>query len=226
MASGQDLFRLDYFLKIIPKILGQLPLTLGVALTSFVCAIFIGFFVALVRQYKVKGLYHLMGVYISFFRSTPFIAQLCLFYYGLSQINEYIRGMSRFTAAVIVLSFSFSAYMSEDIRSAINSVEKGQYEAAVSIGMTPVQAMRRVVVPQAARVAIPGLSNSFINLFKSTAIVFYIGLNDMMGAVNKEISISFRYLECYAAAVVIYWIILSILAYGQGRLEKVMNRAY
>lgn len=109
---------------------------------------------------------------------------------------------------------------------ALNSVDKGQYEAGLSIGLRPLAAIRRIVLPQAARIAIPGLSNNFINLFKSTAIGFMIGYKDMMAIVSMETSRSYRFLEGYAAAMLVYWIIISGLSFLQNKMEKRLNRKY
>ena len=92
--------------------------------------------------------------------------------------------------------------------------------------MRSLDVLKRIVIPQAARVAVPGLSNSFINIFKSTSMGFVIGLKDMMAGASIEISVTYRYMEAYAAAVIIYWALISIFTYIQGILEKKLNRAY
>ena len=134
--------------------------------------------------------------------------------------------MSPFTALVICMSANYAAFMSEDIRAALNSVSKAQYEAGLSIGMKPLQVVRRIILPQAARVAAPGLSNHFIGIFKSTSIGFMIGYKDMMAAVGLETSKAYRFLEGYTVAIIVYWIILAVLSYGQKKLEKRLNVNY
>lgn len=221
-----DVFRLDYFIEIIPKILKLLPATVIVAVVSLVLSLVLGIVLAVIRQYRVKGLFFLSSIYVSFFRGTPFIAQLFLFYYGFAQISETIRNMSAFSAVVICLSANYCAFMSEDIRAALNSVTKDQYEAGLSIGMRPLKVIVKIIIPQAARIAVPGLSNNFINLFKSTSIGFMIGYKDMMAAVSMETSRTYRFLEGYMATVVIYWIIISALNLLQSKMEKRLNRIY
>lgn len=221
-----DEFRWEYFFKMIPKICKLFPETAKTALCSLLLSLALGLVLAVIRQYKIKGLYFLSSLYVSFFRGTPFIGQLFLFYYGFAQISETIRRMSPFTAVVIALSANYCAFMSEDIRAALNSVDKGQYEAGLSIGLRPLAVIRRIILPQAARIAIPGLSNNFINLFKSTAIGFMIGYKDMMAVVSMETSRSYRFLEGYSAAMIIYWFIISALSFLQNKMEKRLNRKY
>ncbi len=129
-------------------------------------------------------------------------------------------------AVCTILSLSYGAFMGENIRAALSSVDRGQYEAALSIGLTFSQSMRRVIVPQAARVAVPSLMNSFIDLFKATSLCYTIGLRDMMGGATMEINFSYRYLECYTAVIVIYWSIIVLLTALQGKLEHHLNQAY
>ena len=160
-----DAFRVDYFLSMIPKILKLLPETVKVAVFSLALSLVFGLLLAIIRQYRIKGLNFISSVYVSFFRGTPFIGQLFLFYYGFAQFSDSIKEMSPFTAVIIALSCNYCAFMSEDIRAALNSVDKGQYEAGLSIGLRPFTVIRKIVLPQAARIAVPGLSNNFINLF-------------------------------------------------------------
>lgn len=221
-----DAFRFDYFIAMIPKIFRLFPETIKVAFFSLLLSLALGLILAVIRQYKIRGLYFLSSIYVSFFRGTPFIGQLFLFYYGFAQISQTIRDMSPFTAVIIALSANYCAFMSEDIRASLNSVDKGQYEAGLSIGLRPIAVIRKIILPQAVRIAIPGLSNNFINLFKSTAIGFMIGYKDMMAIVSMETSRTYRFLEGYAAAMLIYWIIISVLSFIQNRMEKAINQIY
>ena len=219
-------FNVQYFVKVFPKILQFLPTTAAVAVVSLLAALVFGMILSLIRRFRVKMLYPISNVYVSFFRSPPFIAQIFLLYYGMAQVFPFIRGMSRFMAVCTILSLSYGAFMGENIRAALSSVDRGQYEAALSIGLTFSQSMRRVIVPQAARVAVPSLMNSFIDLFKATSLCYTIGLRDMMGGATMEINFSYRYLECYTAVIVIYWSIIVLLTALQGKLEHHLNQAY
>lgn len=207
-------------------ILKYLSVTLRLALSALLIALVLGLILAVIIQFKVKILYQLSKTYVSFFRSTPFIAQLFLFYYGLSQFSSFIRDISPSLAIIIVLGMNSSAYMAETIRGAINSVDKGQFEACISVGMTNMQAIRRVIIPQAVRVAIPSLSNSFVDIIKGTAVGFTIGVRDMMAKAQIEAGASFRYMEIYIVAIIIYWIVVSFFTFFQKRLEERTNAAY
>lgn len=125
-----------------------------------------------------------------------------------------------------MLSLSFAAYMGENIRGAIASIERGQFEAGVSIGLTPWQTVKRIILPQAARTAVPGMANSFANLFKSTSLCFTVGVMDMTAFAKNRVNLNFRYFEGYLALLIIYWVILSCVNRGQAMLEKRMNRPY
>lgn len=219
-------FNMEYFFSMFPVIFRGFPTTVEVAGISLIFSVLIGFIIAAFRYYNIPVFKQISVVFVSFFRSTPFIAQLFVFYYGIAQVSKIVRNMSSLWATIIVLSLSFAAYMSEDIRGAITSVDKGQYEAGISIGLTPWQTVYRIIIPQAARVAIPGMMNSFANLFKSTSLCFIVGLKDMIAYCKNEANVSFRYLEGYMAVLIIYWVILSAISFLQSRLEKYMNRAY
>lgn len=195
-------------------------------MVSLFFSIILGALLAGVRYYNVPVFKQISILFTSFFRSTPFIAQLFVFYYGFAQISKTIRNLPAYWAAVIVLSLSFAAYMGENFRGAITSVDKGQFEAGLSIGLTPWQTIYRIIVPQAARIAIPGMANVFANLFKSTSLAFTVGIVDMTAAAKNEVNLSFRYLEGYVALIIVYWIILALVELGQSKMEKVMNKPY
>ena len=220
------IFQFDYFLKMFSIIFLGFKNTVSMALLSLFFAVLLGFVLATSRYYSIPVLKQFSVIFTSFFRSTPFIAQLFVFYYGFAQISMTVRNLSSFWAAVIVLSLSFAAYMGENIRGAISSVDRGQFEAGISIGMTPWRTIRRIVIPQAARVAIPGMVNSFANLFKSTSLAFTVGVMDMTSCAKNEVNLTYRYLEGFVALLVVYWVILALVSYGQSVLERYMNRPY
>lgn len=221
-----QIFDFDYFLRMFGIIAKGFGNSLSLALISLFFAVVLGFGLAACRYYEIPVLKQFAIVFTSFFRSTPFIAQLFIFYYGFANISETVRNMPAFWAAVMVLSVSFAAYMGENIRGAIMSVEKGQFEAGISIGLTSWQTIYRVVIPQAARVAIPGMVNSFANLFKSTSLAFTVGIMDMTSAAKNEVNLSYRYLEGYLALLIVYWVILAAVELLQNKLEKHMSKPY
>ena len=131
------LFDMSYFIRMFEIISHGFWNTLSLSFISLVFSVILGFGLAASRYYNIPVLKQFAIVFTSFFRSTPFIAQLFVFYYGFAQFSSTIRSMPAYWAAVMVLSVSFAAYMGENIRGAIMSVEKGQFEAGISIGLTP-----------------------------------------------------------------------------------------
>jgi len=222
-VQGLDL---QYMLGLVPVLLGYVPLTLGMATAGMVLALILGSLLAVERVIRVPVLDPLVVLFISFFRGTPLLVQLFLFYYGLPQVVSFLTQINGVTAAIMGLTLHFSAYMAESIRAAIVGVDRSQWEAARSIGMTQAQMMRRIVLPQAARVAAPTLVNYFIDMIKSTSLAFTLGVTEMMGATQKEAAGSFLYFEAFLVVAVLYWIIVEALSQVQKVLEKRLNRAF
>ncbi|GLS88555.1 ABC transporter permease [Cypionkella aquatica] len=216
---------IDYMLGLVPVILGYVPLTIGMALAAMVGALLLACLMAVERVMRVPVLDQFVQLFISFFRGTPLLVQLFLFYYGLPQILPVLSGINGVTAAIIGLTLHFSAYMAESIRAAILGVDRSQWEAAQAVGMTQAQSMRRIVLPQAARVAAPTLVNYFIDMIKSTSLAFTLGVTEMMGATQKEAAGSFLYFEAFLVVAVLYWAIVETLAFLQRLLERHLNKA-
>ena len=216
---------LDYMLGLVPVILGYVPLTIGMALAAMAGALMLASLMAVERVVRVPVLDLFVQLFISFFRGTPLLVQLFLFYYGLPQILPVLAGINGVTAAIIGLTLHFSAYMAESIRAAILGVDRSQWEAAQAVGMTQVQSMRRIILPQAARVAAPTLVNYFIDMIKSTSLAFTLGVTEMMGATQKEAAGSFLYFEAFLVVAMLYWGIVEILSLLQKRLEHRLNKA-
>lgn len=221
-----DNFQFDYLISVFPKILKHLNVTIKIAFCSLVFALLLGLFLAMIMRYRIKFLYPISKIYVSFFRSTPFIAQLFFFYYGLASYVSFIKNITAVKAIIIMLAMNSSAYMAEIIRGALESVDKGQMEGALSVGMTTLQGMRRIIIPQAARIAIPGLSNCFIDLIKGSAVGFTIGVVEMMSKAQIEAASSYRHMEVYVATIIIYWVVVSFFTFFQKKLETKMNEAY
>ncbi|MHA3979297.1 amino acid ABC transporter permease [Halovulum sp. GXIMD14794] len=217
---------LDYMLGLVPVILGYVPLTLFMAVAAMVLALILASLLAVERVFRVPVLDWLVVGFISFFRGTPLLVQLFLFYYGLPQVLSFLSKIDGVTAAIMGLTLHFAAYMAESIRAAIEGVDRSQWEAARSVGMTQSQMMRRVVLPQATRIAAPTLVNYFIDMIKGTSLAFTLGVTEMMGAAQKEAAGSFLYFEAFLVVAVIYWFIVEALNQGQKRLETRLNKAY
>ncbi|WP_107852923.1 amino acid ABC transporter permease [Oceanimonas marisflavi] len=219
-------FDLDYTLALFPILFKYLGTTMEMALLGFVLALIIAGTLAVIRTFELPGLNALARLFISFFRGTPLLVQLFLLYYGLPQIFPVFIGMNAFTAAVIGLTLHFAAYMAESIRAAILGIHKSQMEAAMSIGMTRGQAMKRIILPQAARIATPSLMNYFIDMIKSTSLAFTLGVAEIMATAQKEASSSFKFFESFIAVALIYWAVVVFFTHLQGRLERRLNAAY
>ena len=217
---------LDYMLGLVPVILGYVPLTLGMALAAMAAGLVLAFLLAVIRVLRIPIVDRMAAVYISFFRGTPLLVQLFLFYYGLPQVFAPLTAINGVTAAIMGLTLHFSAYMAESIRGAILGIDRNQWEAAQSIGMTQVQMMRRIILPQASRIAAPTLLNYFIDIIKSTSLAFTLGVTEMMGAAQKEAAGSFLYFESFLVVAVIYWAIVEALSVVQRRMEGRMNLAF
>ncbi|RBW42600.1 amino acid ABC transporter permease [Psychromonas sp. B3M02] len=222
----QSSFDLQYIIELMPILLKYLGVTMEMALWGFLFALILALGLALVRVFKIAFIQHLASLYISFFRGTPLLVQLFLLYYGFPQFMPIFVGMDAFTAAIIGLSLHFSAYMAESIRAAILGIDKSQMEACLSIGMTRLQAMKRVILPQASRVATPSLMNYFIDMIKSTSLAFTLGVAEIMAKAQMEASSSFKFFESFLAVAVIYWVVVIFFTRIQHLLEYRLNKAY
>ncbi|MEQ5802429.1 amino acid ABC transporter permease [Halomonas sp. H10-9-1] len=216
----------DYMLGLVPVLLRYLPLTLQMATVGMLLALILACGLAVIRVLQIPGLNAATLLFISFFRGTPLLVQLFLFYYGLPQLLAFLTQINGVTATIMGLTLHFSAYMAESIRAAIVGVDRSQTEAALSIGMTNGQLMRRIVLPQATRVAVPTLMNYFIDMIKATSLAFTLGVTELMGATQKEAAGSFLYFEAFITVALFYWGIVELLAWLQRRLEARLNEAY
>ncbi len=221
------IFDEKYLVQSFSVLLKYVHITLSIAVLSMIIAVLLGVILAVIRMYKVKVLHRISEVYISFFRGTPILIQLFLFYYGMPQIIPAFKEIPAYMAVVIALSMNGSAYMAEIIRGAIMSIDKGQMEASLSLGMTEFQAMKRIILPpQATRVAIPSLGNSFIDLLKSSSLAFTVGVAEILSKAQMNAASSYRFFENYLAVALIYWLIVEVFNFMQKILERKMGKAY
>ena len=232
--QGNGLLDLNYMLQLIPRVAAGIPVSLSLALVAFTFGIILGFAIALIKIYKVPVLLQIACVYVSFMRGTPLLVQIFLSYYGIPMVLRYLGGIygwnidissiQAITFMYVSFSLNVGAYLSETIRSAILSVGKGQIEAAESIGMTAPQVMRRIVIPQAAVVAIPNLGNSFIALLKDTSLAFAASVPEIIGQAKIAAARSSKFFEAYIIAAAIYWLICIIferlMIFGEKRLRR------
>jgi len=217
-------FDFIYFLGEFPRLIVKVPYTLFLGILAFVAAMLMGLLLALAKQSRFRLLRGVSNLYVSYFRSTPYITQLFILYFGLPQIIYAMREMSAQTALILSISMNSAAFISEILRGGLLSVDKGQMEAALSIGMSKLQALRTVVLPQAFTVALPALGNSFISMIKSTAMGFTIGVVELLAKAKIGSAKSYCYLESYVAVGLIYWCMMIVIGYFQRKLEKRLGR--
>ncbi|WP_065649052.1 cystine ABC transporter permease [Pantoea eucrina] len=204
-----------------PFLLKGALFTLQLSIGGMFFGLLLGFILALMRLSRFWPVNWLARIYVSVFRGTPLIAQLFMIYYGLPQFGIELDPIP---SAMIGLSLNTAAYASESLRGAIASIERGQWEAAASIGMTPWQTLRRVILPQAARTALPPLGNSFISLVKDTSLAATIQVPELFRQAQLITSRTLEVFTMYLAASLIYWIMATVLSALQNRLEAHVNR--
>lgn len=212
-------FDFNFMIKLIPTMLKYSGVTLKLSILAVFFGLLIAFIIALVTVAKIPILSSFFKLYISFFRGTPLMAQLFCLYFGIIPLIRNIIQIESFQAALLILSLASSAYMAESLRAAILSINKGQMEAANSVGMTYIQSMFYIILPQAIKVAIPTLFSSFINIVKDTSLVFAIGVKEMMAQAQLEGSSGYRYLEAYVCVLFVYWGITAVM----GKIQKYLE---
>ncbi|WP_139418108.1 amino acid ABC transporter permease [Agromyces laixinhei] len=215
--SGWQLF-LDSFW---PIVWGGLSGTIPLALASFAIGLVLALGVALMRLSKNRVVSGIARFYISVIRGTPLLVQLFVIFYGLPSLGLVI---DPWPSAIIAFSLNVGGYGAEVIRAAILSVPKGQWEAGYTIGMSSTTTLRRVILPQAARVSVPPLSNTFISLVKDTSLASLILVTELFRVSQQIAAFSQEFMLLYLEAALIYWLFCLVLSSGQGLLEKRLDR--
>ncbi|HEY3438671.1 MAG TPA: amino acid ABC transporter permease [Actinotalea sp.] len=195
--------------------------TIPLALASFAVGLVLALVLALMRLSRRRWLSGIAQVYISVVRGTPLLVQLFVIFYGLPSIGVVI---DPWPSAVVAFSINVGGYAAEVIRAAIRSVPKGQWEAAYMIGMSHATALRRIILPQAARVSVPPLSNTFISLVKDTSLASLILVTELFRQAQKVAAFSQEFMLLYLEAALVYWVICLVLSTAQGSLEKRLDR--
>lgn len=204
-----------------PLLWAALAFTIPLTLLSFAFGLTLGLIVALIRLFGPWPLAAIVRFYVWIIRGTPLLVQLFLIFYGLPSVGILLDA---FPAALIGFTLNIGAYSSEIVRAAISSVAKGQWEASFSIGMSWSQTMRRTVLPQAARVAVPPLSNTFISLVKDTSLAAAITVPELFQAAQRVVAVTYEPLILYVEAALIYLVISSVLSALQARIELRLSR--
>lgn len=203
-------------------IAGGILQTIYISILSIALATVLALLAALGRLSTFPPFYAISTFYVSLIRGTPLYLQIFFFFLALPQLGIVLPGL---WAGVLALGLNYGAYMSEIFRAGLSSVGKGQREAAMAIGMTPSQTMRRIVLPQALRFAIPPMGNDFISMTKDSALVSATGfVHELMWRATKVGRAHFRNLEALIIAAVFYWIMTLVLSALQSRLEARMSR--
>mgnify|MGYP002639299753 FL=1 len=204
-----------------PMLYAGLVFTIPITLISFFLGLLLGFIVALIRLYGPAPLKNVVRFYVWIIRGTPLLVQLFLIFYALPSVGI---TLDAFPAAVIGFTLNVGAFTSEVIRATLLSVAKGQWEAAHSIGMSWGQSLRYIILPQAARVAVPPLSNTFISLVKDTSLASVITVPELFLAAQRIAAVTYQPLILYSEAALLYLLISSVLSYLQSRLELRLER--
>lgn len=219
---------IQYIISTFLKTLAGVPVTLGIMLVSIILSFFPALFLALGRHYKVKGVTSFSIIYLAFIRSTPQIL-LILFFYSLfpSLLNNLFKGtginvfnIPPIAYAFVIFSLMTIGSLSEIIRSAILTVDKGQLEAAQAIGLTNSQAYIRIIFPQALRSALPNLCNLVINLVKGTSLVFVMTVKDVTAIAKVEAAYGYQYFESYLVIFLMYILICGLIQFLFNKLEN------
>lgn len=203
-------FKWEYVIAFFPKILSALPVTLAIVAVATAIGIFLGLVIAFVRIEKVPILSQISQVFVSFVRGTPILVQLFLVYYGLPMIFTALANIDKIEFVFITYGLSTAAFFSEIFRSAIASVPADQKEAAASVGLTKLQTYRRVILPQAFRIALPATGTMIVGLLQETSLAFSLGIIDVIGKVRALAALTYRSLEGYFIAAIIF-VVLSIV---------------
>lgn len=204
-----------------PLLSGAVRGTIPLTLISFVIGLVLALVVALARLSRRRVVSGLARGYISLIRGTPLLVQLFIIFYALPSLGVVI---DPFPSAVVAFSLNVGGYAAETIRAAILSVPRGQWEAAATIGLDHRLTLQRVVLPQAVRVAVPPLSNTFISLVKDTSLASTIMVTELLRRAQEIAAPTYEFMTLYSLAAVIYWLICLVLSTAQSRLERHLDR--
>jgi len=201
-AAVSDFFSWHRFIENFPKLLAYLPVTFGIVGIAAAAGIVFGIIIAVICIQKIPVLNQICTVFISFMRGTPMLVQMLIAYYGIPLVLELLfdidsRRWSKIIFVYITFALNQGAFLSELIRSSILAISPGQTEAGLSAGLTPFQTFRRIIMPQAARIALPGLSLEVVGLFQETSLVYMVGVIDILGRAQTIAAQTGHVLECY-----------------------------
>ncbi|MFF2853556.1 amino acid ABC transporter permease [Peribacillus sp. NPDC058002] len=230
MSILEKYFDVSYIWNSLPALLPFLKVTLLVSSITILLGTFLGLLLTILKLSRKKLLNQIGNGYTTIIRCTPSIVLLFLVYYGIPKIAEgFGINLNNVNTAIFVITtftLQFAAVMSEVIRSSFQSIEKGQYEAAVSVGLSPFQAYWRIIFPQAFVIALPNFGNGIIAVLQEGALSYTIGFIDIVGKANLMITnnINAHALEIYIALAIIYWALSLIIERFFNLLEKIFSK--
>lgn len=227
-------FNFNFMLVALKAAIKFLPVSLILAFIPLLVGIVLGTFIAIARVFKVKVIWKLCQIYVVIIKGIPVVLLLLIMYFGLIQgfdglaVLFHLRIRSKdinlIYIAIIAFSINAIATISEIIRGGLLSVDKGQYEASYSVGMTKTQTLWRIVLPQIFPVAVPMLCSSFIGLFKGSSVAFLISVTDVMNGALITATGNYLFLEAYVAAAIVYWVVCIIIERGSCILENYLKK--
>jgi His/Glu/Gln/Arg/opine family amino acid ABC transporter permease subunit len=224
----------SFMVDVLPALARALPVTLNITVVSMCLALPLALATALVRISRVPVLGQVAALYVSFMRGTPLLVQIYLSYYGLPKYLNWlgdrygwsldVSGIPAVAFIYLAFTLNVGAYASEIVRAAIEAIDRGQMEAALSVGMTRWQGMRRIVLPQAFAIALPSLGNSVIALVKDTSLAFLVSVVEVMGEAKIQGARGLQFFEVYLAAALVYWVVCIAIERGVAVLERRVRR--
>jgi His/Glu/Gln/Arg/opine family amino acid ABC transporter permease subunit len=229
------MFDFPIFVRGFISLAAKVPMTLAVTGVSLVAGFILALVFALIKMYKLRVLQHIVNGLISFLRGTPVVLQLYLVYYVIPVLYDTLAAkmgwsfrasqIPVFVLVVFALGLNLSAFLSETIRSGLEAVDKGEIEAAYSLGMTGPMLFRRVIFPEAIRIFIPNFSTNLIACLHSSSLAFFVTLVEITGQANIFAQFNWRYLEVFLAAGILYWAITAAIEVLTHAAERYLNRA-
>lgn len=215
--NWQAIFNMELALEAIPSILEGLPYTLSLSLVGFTLGTLVGFFVALLRMSPFLPFRWLAMWHISLMRGVPLMVLLFFVYFGLPFMGIELDAIS---STIIAFTSMSSAYISEIIRSSLQAIDNGQWEASRSLGLRTPVIYRKIIIPQAFRIALPPLSNVLLDMVKSTSLTAMITVPEIFNKAKIVGGAKSDYMTVYICVALIYWVICTLYALGQNQLEK------
>ncbi len=211
---------INVFVEALPFFMNGLVFTIELALSSISIGFVIGILVAISRTYGNRILYAISTVFVESIRGTPLLVQLFIFYFALPQIGIHL---SPLVASIISFSINSGAYQAEYIRGSIQSIDKGQMMAALSIGMTKWKSALNVILPQSLIKVLPSWTNEFAYLIKYTSVAYLVGVPELMAQGEFVASRNFEFMEVFLGVALIYLVIVTIITWGMARVEKMVR---